>query len=172
MTVPRHTAANRRMIREVGDELHEYWPGLLCDGLQYRVAADALAAAGHFREDEAEKLAELVAADIDAEARAAEAERDQALAEPAATKTTRAATVLSTDLDVVEARKLTPGNLEALWEWADSKPHCAAGGAADGLTVWTPKGRDWARFGDWVVRDADGKFWRVPAADHDSPPTP
>lgn len=70
----------------------------------------------------------------------------------------------------VEARQLTRDNGAELWEWADSKPHYADGGVVDGLTVWTPDGRSWARFGDWVAKDADGGFWAVAEGEFDAFP--
>lgn len=66
-------------------------------------------------------------------------------------------------LDEVEAVQFTRENGAALWEWADSKPHYGPDRAVDGLTIWTPEGRVKADFGDWITKDAKGKFRPVKA---------
>lgn len=61
----------------------------------------------------------------------------------------------------VQAVQLTPENGGAVWEWADSKPYVEPDSISriSGLTIFTPEGRIKADFGDWVIRDAAGKFY-------------
>ncbi|GAA3417684.1 hypothetical protein [Streptosporangium vulgare] len=48
------------LIRAVGDKLNEHWPHLLNDGVQYRVAVDALDGAVQYQDEQAEALANQV----------------------------------------------------------------------------------------------------------------
>lgn len=71
----------------------------------------------------------------------------------------------------VDARQLTRENGQLIWgwwKWAGTKPHHDVDHILDGLTVWTPSGYEWARFGDWVVKDADGSFRVVQADEFDA----
>lgn len=64
----------------------------------------------------------------------------------------------------VEAVRLTPGNFNAVLEWADSKPYFGQRPDANspmpitGLTIFTRGGRRTATFEDWVIRNADGTW--------------
>ena len=57
----------------------------------------------------------------------------------------------------IDAVQLTPENLNAVFEWADSKPFVENGGVT-GLTVFEPTGRNKANWGDWIYRTPGGDF--------------
>jgi hypothetical protein len=65
----------------------------------------------------------------------------------------------------IDAVQLTPENLNAVFEWADSKPFHGPGGAITGLTVFEPTGRNKAEFGDWVYLTPGGDFKTKPDAE-------
>ncbi|WP_329431032.1 hypothetical protein OG339_48600 (plasmid) [Streptosporangium sp. NBC_01495] len=48
------------LVRAVGDKLNQHWPYLLNDGVQYRVAVDALDGAAQHQDEQAEALANQV----------------------------------------------------------------------------------------------------------------
>ena len=66
----------------------------------------------------------------------------------------------------VDAARLTPGNLDELWQWVESKPHYDTDRNVDGLAVYADHGREVALFGDWVARNVDdGLPWTTSDAD-------
>ncbi len=65
---------------------------------------------------------------------------------------------------MVDAVRLTRENLNAVFEWADSKPFHGPDGIT-GLTVFELTGRTKAEFGDWVYRTPGGAFKTRPDAE-------
>lgn len=71
----------------------------------------------------------------------------------------------------IKAVRLTEDNINAVWEWADSKhfysPQPAEGEPMPitGLTVFELTGRNKADFGDWIYQTPGGGFRTRPDAE-------
>jgi len=61
---------------------------------------------------------------------------------------------------IVEAVQYTRDNDREVFEWAPGKQHYEPGGRIVGMNIFTPEGRRWAVWGDWVFRDqGTDRFW-------------
>lgn len=58
----------------------------------------------------------------------------------------------------IEAVQLTRENINAVFEWADSKPFIDPDQTVSGLTIFESTGRNKANFGDWIYKTPGGDF--------------